>query len=88
MTEADFEANAESQAKDIVTGHMVAQAIAEKEDLELTEAEYQETLSQFAGAIEVTPEAYENQMGRAWIEREALTRKVMEYLVTLAVITE
>ena len=71
-----------------MTGHMVAQAIAEKEDLELTEAEYQETLSQFAGAIEVTPEAYENQMGRAWIEREALTRKVMEYLVTLAVITE
>ena len=88
MTEADFEANAESQAKDIVTDHMVAQAIAEMENLELTEAEYQETLSQFAGAIEVAPEAYENQMGRAWIEREALTRKVMEYLVTLAIITE
>ena len=56
--------------------------------LELTEAEYQETLGQFSRAIEVTPEEYESQMGRAWIEREALTRKVMEYLVTQAVITE
>ena len=88
MTEEDYEANAESQAKDIVTGHMVAKAIAEKEGLELTEAEYQETLGQFSRAIEVTPEEYESQMGRAWIEREALTRKVMEYLVTQAVITE
>lgn len=81
LTEEDFQKKITESAQNTVVLYQAAQLIAEKEDLDLSEEEYQEEFKRYAenaGAEDV--DAYVEQVGEKTLRQTILFDIVMEYL--------
>ncbi len=79
-SEDDFNTMIAENVKYRVMYDTVANAIAEKENIKVTDAEYKKSLEQYAESAGITAEEFETANGKVLIKAELLTEKVMAFL--------
>lgn len=81
-TREEFDENAEKSAKEEVASRLVADAIAEKEDLELTDEEYKEGVTKYTKEYGYTSEdEFVKEQGEESIRVQLQKEKVQNYLL-------
>lgn len=86
MTEDDFEEQATSTAQQSVGQELIAQAIADKENITLSEEEYNAGIANYiADGSYSSAEEFEEYYGKDSIQRRILMEKVKKYVVDAAV---
>lgn len=79
-TEEDFNKMIAENVKYRVMYDTVTNAIAKKENIKVSEAEYKKSLEEYAKSTGVTAEEFETNNGKKLIKSELLTEKVMAFL--------
>lgn len=83
---AEFENQLKDAADYQIKGRLVLKAIADAENMTITEEEYSESLKELAETYGAeSPEAFEEQYGRDTIEENLLLEKALDYVVGQAV---
>ncbi len=80
MTEEDFLSQLEDYQKEALEAELVMRAIAEQEDIELSDEEYAEALTNYTANYSTTEEEVEGMYGKAYFRMNALLDKTLEFL--------
>ena len=88
-TEEEFNSQVQTYAKDAVAEELIIQAIAEQENITISDEEYQTGLAEYAAAYSYdSTEDFENDYGKEEIQKRLLADKVIEFVVDQAVTHE
>ncbi|MDO5538746.1 MAG: trigger factor, partial [Eubacteriales bacterium] len=81
MTEEDLMAQLEETYKEVLTQEMVLQAVAETENLEITEDEYKEKMVEYSESLGADEATIEETYGEEWLRDQMRLDKAMDFLV-------
>lgn len=87
MSEEDFEKGAEEYAKDVAKQMLIANAIVKKEGFQYSDKECQTVVEEFTASTQLSEEELFEQYGENNIKQNALTQKVLNFIVDNAEIT-
>lgn len=86
MTEEEFEEESLTAAKDVVGRQMICKLIAEKENITLTDEEYNKAALELAANYQIkTVEEFETQYGKDVIYETILLEKVLDFITEQSV---
>ncbi len=80
MSDDDYTQEVEASAKNTIKMKLVVEAIAAKENIEISDQEYQDYLEDGANQTKTTVEKYEEQYGKDNIKQQVLSQKVLEFV--------
>jgi len=87
MSEEDFEKEAEGYAEDVAEQMLIANAIVKKEGFQYSDEECQAVVNEFITSTQMSEEELFEQYGENNIKQNALTQKVLNFIVDNAEIT-
>ena len=87
MTEEEFMASLEESYKEMLSQEMVLKAVAETENLEVTDEDYQDGVTKYAEELSVDEDALIEQYGENYLRNQILLDKALDFLYDNANIT-
>ena len=87
MTEEEFMTSLEESYKEMLSQEMVLKAVAETENLEVTDEDYQDGVTKYAEELSVDEDALIEQYGENYLRNQILLDKALDFLYDNANIT-
>ena len=88
VSEEDFEKEAEGYAEDVAEQMLIANAIVKKEGFQYSDEECQAVVNEFTTSTQLSEEELFEQYGENYIKQNALTQRVLNFIVDNAEITK
>lgn len=80
MSDDDYNNEVEASAKNTIKMKLIVEAIAERENITVSDEEYQDYLEDGANQTKTTVDKYEEEYGKDNIKQQVLSQKVLEYV--------